>query len=211
MYTLHAMPDSASTIIRMALAEMGLPHALRALNREAGDLDSPAYRAISPFGLVPVLETPDGAIFETGAILLWLADRHGALAPAPTSPERAAFMAWFVFVANTLHPTAMALIYPDRPAGEAAAPAAIAAAHSRLRDQLSHLDRAPLGSSVSVLTLYIAVILRWIAVFAADPAFAIRVADFPNLAALARRLEQRPQIAAIAANEGLGRAPFTAP
>lgn len=210
MYTLHAMPDSASTIIRMALEEMGVAHTLRALNREAGDLDSPAYRAISPFGLVPVLETPDGAIFETGAILLWLADRHGALAPAPTSPERAAFMAWFMFVANTFHPTAMALIYPDRPAGEAAAPAAIALAHNRLRDQLHHLEKAPLGTNPSILTIYIAVVLRWIAVFAADPAFAIAATDFPNLAALGRALEQRPKIAAIAENEGLGASPFSA-
>ncbi len=211
MYTLHAMPDSASTIIRIALEEMGVACTMRALNREAGDLDSPAYRAISPFGLVPVLETPDGAIFETGAILLWLADRHSTLAPAIASPERASFMAWFMFVANTLHPTAMALIYPDRPAGEAAATAAIAIAHDRLRDQLRHLDRAPLGDDPSILTIYIAVLLRWIAAFAADPAFAINAADFPNLAALARALEQRPAIAAIAENEGLGPTPFTAP
>ncbi len=211
MYTLHTLPDSASTIIRMALDEMAVPHTLRALDREAGDLDSAAYRAISPFGLVPVLETPDGAIFETGAILLWLADRHAKLAPATTSQDRAAFMARFIFVANTLHPTAMTLIYPERPAGEAAAPQVIRFAHDRLRAQLAYLNSAGLDPTPSILTIYLSVILRWIAVFAADPAFAITPGDFPTLAAIARSLEQRPKIAAVAENEGLGRTPFTAP
>src|SRR6056297_574299 len=116
-FRLHYAPDNASLIIRLALEEMGQPYVTALVNRAAREHESPAYRALNPNGLIPVLETPDGAIFETGAILLWLADRHGALAPSLGSGERAAFLKWFFFLSNTLHPALRCTFYPGQYVG----------------------------------------------------------------------------------------------
>ena len=86
-YRLHYAPDNASLIIRLALEELGQPFETILIDRRGGALDTAAYRSLNPHGLIPVLETPDGPIFETGAILLWLADRHGALGPGPQAPD----------------------------------------------------------------------------------------------------------------------------
>jgi glutathione S-transferase len=218
MYTLHIDPDTASTISRLALEELGVPHTIRHIDRIGGELNSAAYRALNPAGLIPVLETPDGPIFETGAILLWLADRHGALAPEPTAPDRAAFLSWFIFTANTLHPGVMGLIYPARAAGEQAASAALAQTYARLMDQFALVDRVAATrpgwldpDKGSILSIYICVLLRWTAAYAADPAFAITTGSFPALHALACAQEIRPATLRVAAAESLGPAPFSGP
>ena len=81
-YVLHYAPDNASLIIRAALEVRGLPYATQLVDRGTQEQSTPAYRALNPNGLIPVLETPQGPVFETGAILLWLADTHGGLGPA---------------------------------------------------------------------------------------------------------------------------------
>ena len=87
-YRLHYAPDNASLIVRLALEELGRPYETVLVDRRAKAQRSPAYLALNPAGRIPTLETPDGPISETGAILLWLADRHGALAPAAGDPAR---------------------------------------------------------------------------------------------------------------------------
>ncbi|MFM7445863.1 MAG: glutathione S-transferase N-terminal domain-containing protein, partial [Tabrizicola sp.] len=82
MYTLHYAPDNASLIIRLVLDGAGIPYRTALVDRKRRQQDSPAYRALNPTGLIPTLETPQGAISETGAILQWLADTH-RLAPDP--------------------------------------------------------------------------------------------------------------------------------
>jgi len=96
MYILHSWPDSASLIVDLVLQELGLPYTSRQIDRPAGALNSPEYRALHPLGLIPALETPDGPMFETAAILLYLTEQHG-LAPAPGTPDRAAFLTWLFF------------------------------------------------------------------------------------------------------------------
>ena len=81
MYVLHESPDSASTMVRLVLEELGVPYRARLIDRAAGELASPAYRAMQPLGKIPAMETPDGVMFETAAILLYLSETHGRLAP----------------------------------------------------------------------------------------------------------------------------------
>ena len=140
MYVLHYFPDTASLAPRMVLAELGVQHRCALIDREAGVLSSPAYRALHPLGQIPALETPDGPMFETAAILLYLADRHGGLAPAPQDPDRASFLSWFVFTNNGLHTAVLDLLHPYRAAGEAHARPVAEAAHARLRTLLTALD-----------------------------------------------------------------------
>jgi glutathione S-transferase len=117
MYVLHYAPDNASLAVRLALEELGVPYRAALVDRAAQAQEGAAYRAVAPTGLIPALETPHGAIFETGAILLWLADSHGGLAPSPDAPERGDFLKWFFMTATTLHADMRALFYPHRYAG----------------------------------------------------------------------------------------------
>jgi glutathione S-transferase len=217
MYILHAIPDFASLIVHLVLAELDVPHRLALHDMDSGALQSPAYLAIHPFGKIPALETPDGPMFETGAILLYLAEKHGRLAPQVGDPARAAFLSWFVFTNHNLHTTMMQLIHPYRPGGDAAAALICPVAHDTLRAHLATLDAMitrdrPAWLSPdqpSILSLYLAVILRWTSAFAFDPALNIPVSDFPALHAILASLEARPAVQRVAAIEALGPTPFT--
>ena len=216
MYVLHAVPDWASLIVHLVLEELGVPYTLSPKNADAGDLDTPAFRAISPFGKIPALETPQGPIFETAAILLWLAAQHGGVAPAPTDPKRGAFLQWFIFTNNTVHTAMMNLLHPYRPGGEAAIDMILPIAHANLRTSYTALDAmvardAPawLSDQPSILTYYLAVLMRWTSAFAHDPAYNIPVADYPALHAILAAMEQRPAALRVFADEGLPSTPFT--
>lgn len=219
MYTLHSWPDTASLIVRLALEDLGLAYVDRVIDRANGALSSPAYLALHPLGKIPVLETPDGAMFETAAILLWLADRHGRLAPAPESPDRARFLTWYFFTAYNIHPTLMQVFYPEREAGPAARDAVVDHAAAKLFRYLSVLDRmiadeAPAWLSAeepSILGYYLGVLIRWLV--GLDPSHPGRLDldDFPALAQVLRALETRPAALAAARAESLGTPLFTQP
>ncbi|MDZ4096832.1 MAG: glutathione S-transferase family protein [Paracoccaceae bacterium] len=223
MYILHYSPDTAALAVRAVLEELNAPYQARLIDREAGALNSPAYRRLHPLGQIPAFETPDGPMFETAAILLWLADRHReagrALAPAPTAPGRASFLAWLFFTNTNIHTTVMQLFYPERTAGDAAAPAVQAAARARMQTALDLLDQmvardAPDWLSPdqpSVLGYYIAMLLRWMKSYAPGHPTWFDSADFPALHAIASALERRPAALAAARAEGLGNTIFTNP
>ncbi|MRU15863.1 glutathione S-transferase family protein [Roseovarius sp. A21] len=221
-YILHYAPDNASLVIRLALDTLGLPYDTALVNRAAQAQKSPAYRALNPNGLIPALETPDGPMFETAAILLWLADRHGALAPADDSPHRARFLSWLFFLSNTLHPALRITFYPDQYIGTDATAQATLRRH--VQDTLPrYLDMLETeaakthpwfcAQALSALDLYLACLLRWMALYPRPHGGAgwFTLSDWPQLHAMATRLDQsKAAIAAIRA-EGLGPRPFTDP
>jgi glutathione S-transferase len=215
-YRLHYAPDNASLIIRLVLEELGAPYTTALVDRANSQQRSPAYLALNPNGLIPVLETPSGAMFETGAILLWLADRHGTLAPKPSHPDRADFLKWLFFVANTLHADMRMLFYPEKYVGpDASAQSALQRMlHTRLNTHLLHLDEmvARDPRPAMVLSYYIAGILRWMALYPqnSDRSW-FDLTRSPNLYRLMTDLETRPAVLAAQIAEGLGPTPFTAP
>ncbi|MFP4275769.1 MAG: glutathione S-transferase family protein [Paracoccaceae bacterium] len=219
-YRLHYAPDNASLIVRLALEELGQPYETRLVDRAAQGQRAPAYLALNPNGLIPVLETSDGPIFETAAILLWLAERHGALAPHPGDTRRAAFLKWLIFTANTLHPGLRMLFYPHSYVGQDAR----AQAHLRktmtqeLDRHLRKLDDVAAerpawlgGAQPSALDLYLAPCLRWCALYPAGMTGWFALARYPALQTLCARLEGRASTRAAILAEGLGPHPFTAP
>ena len=215
LYRLHAAPDFASTVPHLALVRLGVPFELAIVDFESGALDTPAYRAINPLGLIPAMETPDGPIFETAAILAYLDERHpGVLGPRPESGARAAYLSWFFFVTNTIHPLTMLLVHPERAAGEAALAAASREVHAQLADRLAQLDRA-LAANPSLgwpgIGFYLAVMVRWSRRFAAVPGDVIDPSPYPAIRALLAAIEATPEAQVVAQAEGLGSTPFTAP
>lgn len=217
MYRLHYAPDNASLIIRLALKEMGLPYQTLLIDRAAKAQHSAAYLKINPMGMIPALETPDGPIFETAAILLWLADRHGQMAPPATSPDRAPFLSWLFACANGLHPELRQLFYPHLYADSDIT------AHTHLtRARITrHLDRLETLASggqpwfgaekPTVLDLYVGVMLRWPALYPVEGCAWYDLDQWPALRGLAKRLEARPSVQRAAEAEGLGPTPLSAP
>lgn len=217
MYTLHYAPDFASMCVHMVLTELGVPFVLSPKSIDAGDLDAPAYRRMHPFGKIPALDTPHGPMFETGAIMLWLADHHGGLAPAPADPARAAFLSWFVLLNNGIHTTMMDLLHPDYPGGNAAAAHVAPVAHATLREQYAALEAMVVADSPAwlspegppMMAYYLGMLMRWTAAFATEPALNIPVSDYPALHAVLTAAEARPAAQKVAEVEGLGANPFT--
>lgn len=216
---LHYAPDNASLVIRLALLELGVPFGTVLVDRATRQQDSEGYRRLNPNGLIPVLETPDGVIFETAAILLWLADRHGRLAPAPESADRADFLKWLFFASNTLHADLRQLFYADAYIGPDAdlQGALRSGIVQRLQTHLSVLDQAradawPGGDTLSVTDIYLACQLRWMALYPADQDRSwFDLTRYPALHAMAARLETRDSTRAAIIAEGLGDTPLTRP
>ncbi|MDF1718925.1 MAG: glutathione S-transferase family protein [Antarcticimicrobium sp.] len=213
-YRLHYAPDNASLVIRLALEARELPYETVLVNRRTREQDNAAYRALNPAGLIPVLETPDGPLFETAAILLWLADRHGGLGPAPDDPGRGSFLKWLFFTSNTLHADLRMLFYPGHYAGPAHTDALREGLTARLPRHLALLDAAAAlpGWPGGALEPYLACLLRWMALYPDDfDRCWFALSQYPALAALCARVEQSDAARAAARAEGLGSAPFTAP
>jgi len=100
------VPDFAQGLVRdlrvrWALEEAGLPYETRLLDQ--GDQDEGDYRALQPFGQVPILEEGGFVLFETGAIVLYLGERSEALLPKDPG-ARARATQWLVAALNSIEP-----------------------------------------------------------------------------------------------------------
>lgn len=215
MYVLHYAPDNASLIVRLVLDEAGIPFRTTLVNRATREQDSPAFRALNPAGRIPVLETPDGPLAETGAVLLWLADCH-ALGPAPGDPRRVPFLQWLFFTSNTAHAEMLRIFYPSRHAPEGHEPRHLQRAAERMAENFRLLDGAAthhpwLFDPPAPVGVYTAALCRWAQLYPAGKADWYRAADYPALSALCAALDQRPATRRAAIAEGLGDRPFSAP
>lgn len=80
----------------VTLEELGLPYAVRKIDLRAGDQKKPEFVQLNPNGRVPVLVDDGFAVFESGAIMLYLAEKSGQLIPAD-SKGRSRVMQWLMF------------------------------------------------------------------------------------------------------------------
>lgn len=221
MYVLHYAPDNASLIIRFALEELGVPYHTKLVDRSVREQDTARFRALNPVGLIPVLETPDGPMFETGAILLWLSETHGKMAPPPGDAQRGPFLKWLFYTSNTLHGDLRMLFAPRKyaPPGADAQEMHHEVTTARLLRAYGLIDRlgreeAPdwlRADDPSVLCCYLALLIRWPALYPRGATDWFDLEDFPFLQALAEGLEQRPAAQRATQAEGMSRTPFSRP
>jgi len=87
--------------VRWALEEVGLPYQVRLVSFSA--MKEPAHRALHPFGQIPTYEEGDLALFESGAIVLHIAQHHAGLLPDDTK-ARARAITWMFAALNTVEP-----------------------------------------------------------------------------------------------------------
>src|SRR5213082_2074399 len=95
---------------RWALEEAGLAYKTRLL--EQGDQDKPEYRALQPFGQVPILEEDGLVLFESGAIVLHIGARSETLLP-PDAAAKARASQWLIAALNSLEPFIMQIAAID--------------------------------------------------------------------------------------------------
>jgi glutathione S-transferase len=119
---------------RWALEEAGLKYQTRLLKQ--GDQDSAEYRALQPFGQVPVLEDDGLVLFESGAIVLHIGERSEQLLPKdPAARGRA--VQWLIAALNSIEPFAqnvavMDLLYANEEWARLRRPGAVAFVQKRL-------------------------------------------------------------------------------
>jgi glutathione S-transferase len=174
--------------VRWALEEAGLSYQVRTVQGE--ERQTPEYRRQQPFGQIPVLQDGERTLFESGAILLHLGERHPGLLPADPA-ERADALMWMFAALNSVEQHVAGLVQTIVfNGGEAWAierrPALEAMARARLADVEAWLaGRDYLAGSFSVADILMTTVLRLLAATEV-------LDDFPVLRAYRDRCMARP-------------------
>ncbi|MEM9045524.1 MAG: glutathione S-transferase family protein [Pseudomonadota bacterium] len=201
---LYWSPDSANLVIRQALERFELPFEGLRIDRGKLQHKAPDYLAKNPQGLLPVLEDGDLVLFETGAILLHLAERTGLA--GPEGPEladpkvRGALQKWLFYLSNTPHADLRAAFYTHRYVGdEAAIPVVWAGLARRFRGHLDLLEAAlpekgGLLGPVTVLDTYLSCLIRWAQLYGGAAHRLSDLETWPKLYHLMREIEAMPAI-----------------
>jgi glutathione S-transferase len=132
------------TRVRWALEEVGQPYDVRLVS--FAGMKAPAHVALHPFGQIPTLEQDDLALFETGAIVLHLAERYPGLLPQDPDARARAIM-WMFAAVNTVEPPILDLvtvriIEGDKPWAAERLPLVVERIHARLRQLSARLGDA---------------------------------------------------------------------
>lgn len=177
------------TRVRWALEEVGQPYEVRYVSFRA--MKEPAHLAVHPFGQIPTYEEGELTLFESGSIVLHLAERHpGTLLPADANARARAIM-WMFAAVNTVEPPILELsmakvIERDQPWYEGRMPLV----ESRVRDRLRPLS-ARLGDAEWLDGRFSVGDLMMVSVLLRSRPSGI-LDEFANLAAYVARGEARP-------------------
>jgi len=174
--------------VRWALEEVGQPYDVRFLS--FSEMKESAHRMLHPFGQIPTYEEGDLALFESGAIVFHIAERHAGLLPDDAN-ARARAITWMFAALNTVEPPILdlqttRLLEGDKTWYEQRLPVV----EERIRDRLGELsgrlgDADWLDGAFSAGDLMmVAVLLRLKASGMLD--------EYPNLSAYVARGEARP-------------------
>ncbi|SEJ50865.1 glutathione S-transferase family protein [Frateuria terrea] len=174
--------------VRWALEEVGQPYEVRLVSFKA--MKEPAHRALHPFGQIPTYEEGDLVLFESGAIVLHLAQHHAGLLPDDEN-GRARAIAWMFAALNTVEAPILELQTAkfqegDKPWAEQRLPLI----RERIRQRLGDLS-IRLGDAEWLDGAFSAGDLMMIGVLLRLKASGI-VNEYPNIAAYLARGEARP-------------------
>ena len=103
--------------VEWALEEIGLPYRVHGLDHTGDEHDGPAYSKISPFHLVPVIDDDGFIVAESGAILVYLAEKAGKLIP-PDFEGRMRVVQWCFAALNTVERPLLEIQLIDKFGGE---------------------------------------------------------------------------------------------
>jgi glutathione S-transferase len=174
--------------VRWVLEEVGQPYDVRLVS--FSEMKESAHRMLHPFGQIPTYEEGDLVLFESGAIIFHLAERHAGLLPDDAN-ARARAITWIFAALNTVEPPILELatarfLEGDKPWSKDRLPLI----KDRIRDRLKQLS-ARLGSADWLDGAFSAGDLMMVSVLLRLKSSGI-LHEFPNLAAYVARGEARP-------------------
>jgi glutathione S-transferase len=196
------------TRVRWALEEVGQPYEVRLVS--FGAMKEPAHLGLHPFGQIPTYEEGELVLFESGAIIFHLADRHAGLLPEDAN-ARARAITWMFAAINTVEPPILELVTArfvegDKPWSQERMPLIA----DRIRGRLDRLV-ARLGDAEWLDGEFSAGDLMMVSVLLRLRPSGI-LAEFPSLAAYVARGEARPAYQrAFAAQLAINAAPASVP
>jgi len=173
--------------VRWALEEVGQPYDVRLVSFK--DMKQSAHLALHPFGQIPTYEEGDLTLFESGAIVLHIAERHAGLLPQEAD-ARARALAWMFAALNTVEPPIVersmaTIVERDKPWYAERMPMLEDRVRARLRELATRLGKADwLDGAFSAGDLLMVTVLRRLQGWGLD--------EHPNLAAYIARAEARP-------------------
>ena len=174
--------------VRWALEEVGQPYEVRLLSFSA--MKEPAHRALHPFGQIPTYEEGELALFESGAIVFHIAERHAGLLPDDAN-ARARAITWMFAALNTVEPPivelAIAMLLERE---ESWYKQRLPAVENRIRDRLGDLS-SRLGDADWLAGEFSAGDLLMVEVLLRLDGSGI-LEEYPNLSAYVARGEARP-------------------
>jgi glutathione S-transferase len=106
MIELYTAPTPNGRKVSIALEEMELPYQVHGIDLMAGEQRQPEFLAINPNGRIPAIvdgDAGDFPVFESGAILVWLAEKSGRFLPAAAKP-RSVVLQWLFFQVGGVGP-----------------------------------------------------------------------------------------------------------
>jgi len=98
----HPSPNPAK--VALFLEESGLPYELMPVDTRKGEQFKPAFLAINPNGKTPAIVDGEATVFDSNAILLYLAEKSGKFLPGNTPAARTQMLSWLMFVATGIGP-----------------------------------------------------------------------------------------------------------
>lgn len=176
MLKLYGGAQSRASITCWYLEELGVPYEFVQLDMQAGEHLQPDFLAINPMGKVPAIVEDSGfKLWESGAILLYLAEKHGQL--PSSSEQRGAIYQWVLFANSTLGQGIFNEATREREM-------------PRLLNPLNqHFKEHPylLGQDFSVADVAVGSVLAYIPIM-----LKVDLGAYPEVASYTQRLAQRP-------------------
>ena len=174
-----------------ALEEVGFPYRLHRLDFAGGELQGRDYTRVNPFGKVPSIDDDGFTLFESAAIVLYVAEKAGRLLPT-TPEERTLAEQWTFAAVNTVEPPIVELftidaLFADQPWAKGRRPLVVEHVKQRLATLDAEFVKRPyiLGGEFSAPDILMATVLRMVQ----QPDL---LETAPNVAAYLARCESRP-------------------
>jgi glutathione S-transferase len=175
MLKLYGGARSRASIVQWYLEELGVPYEFILLDMQAGEHRQPEYLAINPIGKVPAIVDGDFQLWESGAILFYLAQKYGKM--PPSLEEQAKINQWILFGNATLGPGIFVEASRERETPKLLTPL----------NQI--LEKQPffLGDDLSVVDVAVGSILAYIPMM-----LKLDLSEYPAVVDYIKRISERP-------------------
>ena len=187
MLKLYGGARSRASIIQWYLEELEIPYEFILLDMQAGEHRQPEYLAINPMGKVPAIVDGDFHLWESGAILFYLAQKYGKM--PPSLEEQAKINQWILFGNATLGPGIFVEASRERETPKLLTPL----------NQILEKQPFLLGDELSVVDVAVGSILAYIPMM-----LKLDLSEYPAVVDYIKRISERPAFQKAMGGRGYG-------